>query len=94
MTIDEKSLAALDAYFKQWQQIAERVRAQVTPVFKVQEPLQKSLGPIIEAQKAFQKALEPILTEQNRWRKFVETQLLVWNAAPLGGLKCQHHSET
>jgi hypothetical protein len=73
MTIDDKSLAALDAHFKQWQQIAERVRAQVTPALKVQETLQKSLGPIIKAQKTFQKALEPILTEQNRWRELVES---------------------
>jgi len=69
MTIDDKSLAALDAHFKQWQQIAERVRAQVTPALKVQDTLQKSLGPIIEAQKTFQKAIEPILTAQNRWRE-------------------------
>lgn len=63
MTIDDKSLAALDAHFKQWQQIAERVRAQVTPALKAQERLQKSWG----------EALESILTEQNRWRELIES---------------------
>jgi hypothetical protein len=73
MTIEDKTLAVLDAHFKQWQQIAERVRAQVTPALKVQETLQKSLGPIIEAQETFQKALQTILAEQNRWREFIES---------------------
>ena len=73
MTIDDKSLAALDAYSKQWQQIAERVKAQVTPALKVQETLQKALGPLVEAQKVFQKALEPLLSEQNRWRELIES---------------------
>lgn len=72
MTIDDKGLAALDAYFVQWQQIAERVNAQITPAFKVQATIQKSLEPIIEAQETFQKALEPILTKQHRWRELVE----------------------
>lgn len=73
MTIDDKSLAALDAYFKQWQQIGERVSALVTPALKVRETLQKSLEPITEVQKTFQKALEPILTVQNRWRELAES---------------------
>ena len=73
MTIGDKGLAALDAHFKQCQQIAERIRAQVTPALKVQEILQKSLGPIIERQTTFQKALERALTEQNRWRELVES---------------------
>lgn len=56
MMIDDKSLAAIDAHFKQWQLIAERVRAQTTPALMIQEIIQKSLIPIVEAQKAFQKA--------------------------------------
>ncbi len=50
--VDEKGMVTLDAHFKQWREIAERVRAQVV---------------LIEAQGAFQKALEPILAGQKRW---------------------------
>jgi len=67
MLLDDKNLAALDAYFKQWQQIGVLVSAQV------QETLQKSLLPITEVQKTFQKALEVILTVQDRWRELVES---------------------
>jgi len=35
--IDDKILVALESHFKQWQQIAERVRGQITPALKVQE---------------------------------------------------------
>jgi hypothetical protein len=53
----DKAIDALNTHFKQWQEIAKRIRD------KRQEALQKSLQPIIEAQKTFQKALEPILAE-------------------------------
>lgn len=71
--MDEKNIAILDAHFKQWQEIAERIRAQVTPVLKMQETLQKTLEPIIEAERTFQNALEPILIEQKRWAEFIES---------------------
>jgi hypothetical protein len=73
MTINDKSLEVLDKHFKQWQQLAERVRAQVTPTLKVQETLQKSLEPIIDAQKTFQKRLEPMLTALNQLRELAES---------------------
>ena len=71
--MDEKNITTLDAYFKQWQEIAERVRAQMAPPLKLQETILKMLEPIIEAQRAFQKALEPILIEQKRWAELIES---------------------
>jgi hypothetical protein len=73
MTINDKILKGLDKHFKQWQQLAEHVRAQVTPALKVQEALQKSLEPIIKAQNAFQKSLEPMLIAQKRMQEMVES---------------------
>ncbi len=64
---------AVCAHLKQWQEVAERIREQFTPILKQQEEFQKSVQPIIEAQKTLQKRLEPILAEQERWKKLVET---------------------
>jgi hypothetical protein len=60
MTIDDKSMDALDAHFRQWQRIAEQLRAQVTPALKVQETLEKSLGPLVEAQEDFERQWQQI----------------------------------
>jgi len=74
MTTSDKDLVALDAHFKEWQQIAERVRAQLTPVLKIQEMLQKSLGPIVEAQKGLQETIQRIIREgQNPYRELIES---------------------
>jgi len=63
MKSDNKKEALLEAYFKEWQQTAEKIRAQVIPVFKAQKNLQKALKPMIDT---FQKTLGPILAEQKR----------------------------
>jgi hypothetical protein len=70
----DKTIEALNAHLKQWREIEERIKSQVSPILKQQqEALQISLQPIIDAQKAFQEVLEPILAEQKRWKKLVES---------------------
>ncbi len=69
VTRKDKVAEALEAHFKQWQEVGERMRDIVAPVLKQQEQFQKSLQSIIEAKQAFQKALEPILAEHERWKK-------------------------
>ena len=68
-----KIMDSLDAHFRQWQEIAERVQEQLAPALKAHEALHKSLEPIMEAQKTFQKALEPILAQQEHWRGLVKS---------------------
>lgn len=72
VTRKDKVAVALEAHFKHWQEVGERLRDIVTPVLKQQEQFQKSLQPIIESQRAFQKALGPILAEQERWKKLIQ----------------------
>jgi len=69
----DKVSEALEAHFKQWHEMGERMRTIVAPLLKQQEQFQKSLQPIIESQQAFQKALEPILAEQERWKSLVHS---------------------
>lgn len=73
MMIDDKSLAAIDVHFRQWQQVAERVREQITPTLKIQEIIRKSIMPIFEAEKTFQKSFGPILSKQNLWWNLIES---------------------
>jgi hypothetical protein len=73
VTRNDKASEALEAHFKKWQEMGERMRAIVAPVLKQQEQLQKYLQPIVESQQAFQKALEPILAEQERWKRIVRS---------------------
>jgi hypothetical protein len=73
MKVDEKRMAALDAHLKQWQAIAERVRAQMAPALEMQEAIQRSLEPMIEAQRTFEKGLGPILVEQKPWAVLAES---------------------
>lgn len=67
---DEKGMATLEAHFKQWQEIAERVGAQMAPALEMQEAIQKSMEPTLNA---IQKVLEPILVQQKRWAELVES---------------------
>lgn len=73
MAKSDKISEALEAHFKQWQEMGERMRTIVAPVLKQQEQFQKALQPIIESQQAFQKALEPILAEQERWKSIIRS---------------------
>ncbi len=70
----EKKDEGIDAYFKQFQEGAKRIREQFAPILEQSEALQRSLQPtIIEAQKSLQKTLELIFAESERWRKLVES---------------------
>ena len=73
MTESEKVVKALEAHFKQWQEVGERMKTIIAPALKQHEQLQKALQPIIESQKALQKTLEPVLTEQERWKSIVRS---------------------
>lgn len=55
VTKDEKGMAAFDAHLRQWQDIAERFRTQLSPALKAHETLEK--------------LLEPIVAQQERWRQ-------------------------
>jgi hypothetical protein len=68
---NEKGIDAINAHFKQWQEIAERIRGQFSPFLKQQEALKKSLQPMIEVGNSIQKALEPILAAQDSWQKLL-----------------------
>lgn len=72
MVPKDKVTEALDALFKQWQGVGERIREVVAPALKQEEQFKKSLQPIIEAQQALQKTLEPFCAEQERWTKLVK----------------------
>lgn len=69
MTMDKKDIAALETHLRQWKDIAERIRTQMSPALNVQGAIQKSLKPILEAREALQKTLEPILAQQESWRQ-------------------------
>lgn len=73
MAQSDKVSAALEAHFKEWQEMGERMRNIVAPLQKQQEQIHKYLQPIVESQKAFQNALEPILSEQKRWKSIVHS---------------------
>ena len=67
VTENDMVAKALEAYFKQWQEVGERMK------IIQQEQIQRALQPIIESQKAFQKALEPILAEQERRKSIIRS---------------------
>jgi hypothetical protein len=73
MRESDKIAKALEAHFKEWQEMGERMKIITAPVLKQQEQLQKALQPIIDSQKAFQKSLEPILAEQEKWQSIVRS---------------------
>ena len=73
MAQSDKVSEALEAHFKQRQEMGKRMRTMVSPLLKQQEQIQKYLQPIVEPQQAFQKALEPILREQERWKSIVHS---------------------
>lgn len=54
MAIDDKVLSALNGHLSQWQSISARMRAQFTPVDRIQKALQKSLQPFLAEQKRWQ----------------------------------------
>ncbi|MDD5503639.1 MAG: hypothetical protein PHH26_09350 [Candidatus Thermoplasmatota archaeon] len=66
MAQSDKVSEALEAHFKQWQEMGECIRSIVAPVLKGQEQFRKSLQPIIESQETFQNALESIILDQKR----------------------------
>jgi len=82
MAKSDKILEALEAHFKQWQEMGERMRTILVASQKQQEKLQKAFLPIIESKKAFQKALEPILSEQERWKSIVHSIMISEIALP------------
>lgn len=69
MTNIKTDMAALEAHLRQWQDIAKRIRTQMSPVLNLQEAIQKSIQPILEARETLQKTLEPILAQHESWRQ-------------------------
>lgn len=70
---DQSRMAALEAHLRQWQDIGERIRAQLAPILTVRESVHKAIQPIVEAQKTFQAALEPIVAQQEYWRQMLQS---------------------
>jgi len=73
MTKGKKGMAALEAHLRQWQDVAERIRTQLSPSLQGQEALRKSIQPMLEARDTLQKALEPIVAQQERWQQQLES---------------------
>jgi len=82
VTKSDKILEALEAHFKQWQEMGERMGTILAPLLKQQEQFLKALQPIIESKQTFQQALEPIQAEQERWRSIIHSIKLPEIALP------------
>ena len=70
---ENKNFDAVNAYLKQWQEMAKRIREQFAPVIKQQKTFSKSIQPIIEAQNTFKKSLDPIIAGQERLKRLLQS---------------------
>jgi hypothetical protein len=81
---------ALETYFSQCQEVANRMRQQMKLLSDNQESMLKAIQPLNDFHDSFQKAVQPILTAQERMRQITESVCLPQIAIPRIPLIAEH----